>query len=370
MATSPFRIRAVERRFSQGQRLARSGDFDAAVVKYDEALQLNQAYGRIHLQRGLALSASGHHSGAISALKRAVELEPNSAVFHLYEGLVLLDAGRDEEALAAAEEGENLDPQNGLASGLLALVRFRQGQAAAACDLALKPGVLPAIGPIEARLLASCAEFLLRGENGSRRLQYSYAPALWVSALESEAALFGHVFALEVAAEDSDRTADTANQATPNATEPPSAPDAGVYSLAVAALPALQEERLTLATHYFRGLHPASPLASTKPKRTQRTPDAIAFSADMLSLQALVLKSLHRTADAATVLEQAIAENPESPTPRFILGLMAGESGDSAESLHQFELFAQRSHGDALRHLLLIAQRTTKESTGGADGAP
>lgn len=352
MAVNPTRSWSIERTFSKGQRLAREGDFDAAVAMYDKALSREGAYGGIHLHRGLALSAAGHHSGAIAALKRAVELEPRNGVFRLYQGLVLYDAGRDAEALVAAEEGGRLDPRNPFAPGLTALLLLRQNRAAEACALVLGATGRP-IPPIEARLLAAATSQLVGPETDRTRRGEDIADRTstdWGDALQAEVMLLAEALAL-LGRERSDSNLSEPIEDPSGSNTGRAVPDIGVYALTISALTGLQDCRVALADAYFQGLFFGSPLAPPDPRKVwvrRRRQAQLAATSDSLCLEAAILLSLRNYERAQQVVKEAISGNADSASPRFLQALMSSMLGRDEEALREFEEFTRESHGPAL----------------------
>ena len=59
---------------AEGFRLAQQGTWDAAIVKYQEAIRVSPDYGLAYTNLGFALNRTGHYTEAIEALSKASEL--------------------------------------------------------------------------------------------------------------------------------------------------------------------------------------------------------------------------------------------------------------------------------------------------------
>ncbi len=72
--------------FRQGNTARYSGDYDRAIVAYDEAIRLNPNYAVAFINRGLAYEQKGDNDRAIADYDEAIRLDPKDAVFFCYRG--------------------------------------------------------------------------------------------------------------------------------------------------------------------------------------------------------------------------------------------------------------------------------------------
>jgi len=385
MAFNPFRVMSVERRFTRGQKLARRGDYDQAIAVYDEALTLNDHYGRIYLQKGLAQAAAGQFKRSIASLHKAIELEPRNSVFRFYLALVEFDAGRYAEADQATKDGRELDSGSGFGRGLRGLLLMHAGRVEEACQLLLEPDDRALHHRCQARLLVACTDYLREHadrtahqvDQRSRHEDGGYASDLWRPALEAEISLLSRIPDLdpEWEAED-DGTEKTEDAEQPgssglrkyeSASAPNTkhrAPDTEFYARTLAVLPDMQGARMALASLYFDGLYSESPMAvkRRKPRRWWQQHSSRSATASMLALHGVALRAMNRPRDAEEALKNALDRDPELALPQFVLGTMALERGQRDEALGFFSQFAERSPHYGLEVLLRQALQVAENS--------
>jgi Flp pilus assembly protein TadD len=140
------------------------GDFDRAILDYNEALGLrpedttsmrNLRVG--HVKRGVAAANLGEQEQAIADFTKAIELDPSHFLAYLRRGQVLSERGELDRAIADLETAKELAPDNTQAPQLLARARAMREQAEAAAATAdVEPAAPPpaeqpaATGPITA----------------------------------------------------------------------------------------------------------------------------------------------------------------------------------------------------------------------------
>ena len=110
------------------------GDFDRAILDYNEALGLrpddatsirNLRVG--HVKRGVAEANLGERDKAIADFTKAIELDPSHYLAYMRRGQVQGDAGNLDAAVADLEKAQNLAPDNTQIVELLG--KARQAQA-------------------------------------------------------------------------------------------------------------------------------------------------------------------------------------------------------------------------------------------------
>lgn len=128
------------------------GDFDRAILDYNEALGLrpddatsirNLRVG--HVKRGVAAANLGEQDKAVADFTKAIELDPSHFLAYLRRGQVLGDRGQYDLAIADLEKAQALAPDNTQAPELLAKTRQMQAQAetAARTTGAIEPAAPP-----------------------------------------------------------------------------------------------------------------------------------------------------------------------------------------------------------------------------------
>jgi len=385
MAFNPFRIVSVERRFTRAQKLAHRGEYDQAMAVYDEALTLNDHYGRIYLQKGLAQAAAGQFERSMASLQKAIELEPRNSVIRFYLGLLEFDAGRYAEADQATRDGCELDPGSGFGRGLRGLLLMHAGRVEEACQLLLEPGDRALHHRCQARLLVACTDYLrehadrtaLQVDHRNRPEDGGHASDLWRPALEAEISLLSRVSDLDPEweaevdgtekTEDAEQPDGSGSRKHQDAFEPDTTdrpPDTEFYARTLAVLPDMQGARVALASLYFDGLYAESPMAvkRRKPRRWWQQQQSRSATASMLAFHGVALRAMNRTRDAEETLKNALDRDPELALPQFVLGTMALEQGQRDEALGFFSQFAERSPHYALEQLLRLTLQASEHA--------
>jgi len=107
-----------------------AGKFDTALIKYDTALDLEPASGRLHYYRGICLDHLGREDEAEKAFRLAISFDPEDAYALNYFGYWLLEQDKaPAEALGLIRKAVKKQPRNGyfvdsLGWGLFKLGRY------------------------------------------------------------------------------------------------------------------------------------------------------------------------------------------------------------------------------------------------------
>lgn len=132
------------------------GDFDRAIIDYNEALGLrpddatsirNLRVG--HVKRGVSEANLGERDKAIADFTKAIELDPSHYLAYLRRGQVRSDAGDYDAAIADLEKARNLAPDNAQAAELLTKTRQAQADSKAGERPTATAAVEPAAPPPE-----------------------------------------------------------------------------------------------------------------------------------------------------------------------------------------------------------------------------
>jgi tetratricopeptide (TPR) repeat protein len=121
------------------------GQFDKALVDFDQALVLNQANDAARAARGLTLLLKGNSSEGLVDVKNALDRNPNNQMAELGQGLAMVLSGQYDRAIVA------LDQLIGKSVALDSLARLlraraylaRKDTASAMADLNLVLGTRP-----------------------------------------------------------------------------------------------------------------------------------------------------------------------------------------------------------------------------------
>lgn len=93
--------------YNDGNKAMKSGDFQGAIVKYDEALKTSSDY-RINYQKGVTLKKLRKYDEAEDAFKKCVEANPNFAVGFNGLGGTYFSHGKYQEAADAFKKFSEL----------------------------------------------------------------------------------------------------------------------------------------------------------------------------------------------------------------------------------------------------------------------
>jgi tetratricopeptide (TPR) repeat protein len=88
------------------------GEFDAAIVDANHAIELNPKDGDAYGKRAAAKSGKGDMDGAIADLTKAVEILPKYSMGYAYRGYAKWRKNDNEGAIADYDRAIELDPQN------------------------------------------------------------------------------------------------------------------------------------------------------------------------------------------------------------------------------------------------------------------
>jgi len=101
---------AAEQAFNRGLQQYESGDFEAAIASWEEAIDLKPDYYQAWGNRGLGLKNLGRYEEAIASYDRALELKADFFKAWYNRGLALEELSRHEEAIASYDEVIRLKP--------------------------------------------------------------------------------------------------------------------------------------------------------------------------------------------------------------------------------------------------------------------
>lgn len=109
-----------------GHALAESGELEAALDSYDQAVRLKSGHASAWSNRAMVLARLGRIDEALASHERATRLAPSDAGILMQYGLGLMQAGRLDEASAALEAAVRVDPGNAGAHVNLGYIRLER----------------------------------------------------------------------------------------------------------------------------------------------------------------------------------------------------------------------------------------------------
>ncbi|MFA6107473.1 MAG: tetratricopeptide repeat protein [Candidatus Latescibacterota bacterium] len=106
-------VRTLSAEYSTlGSELYRAGQYDAAVVFFQERLKGDPENGSAYLNIGFARYAQKQYDSALVALRQATRLQPDNAQAHFLQGVCYRFAGKHPQALASFLKALELEPDN------------------------------------------------------------------------------------------------------------------------------------------------------------------------------------------------------------------------------------------------------------------
>lgn len=122
-----------------------AGNFEAAISRYEDALELDESRFELWASYALALLQAGYHNDALEASEKAISLGPDEPQAWYARGRVLRLTGDMQAALPAFDRAVELDPAMRVAWHERGMVQVELGDTGAAADsfrrvLELRPG--------------------------------------------------------------------------------------------------------------------------------------------------------------------------------------------------------------------------------------
>jgi tetratricopeptide (TPR) repeat protein len=113
--------------YNRGNAYATTGDFNRAIMDYDQAIQLNPTMANAYDNRGRAYSEQNQIERAISDYNEAIRLDPNSAVALHNRCWARVVMGHLADALSDCDESLRLNPNNAATLGTRGFVYLKAG---------------------------------------------------------------------------------------------------------------------------------------------------------------------------------------------------------------------------------------------------
>lgn len=117
----------------QGRSYLEQGDFDQAVLIYEQAMALDPNNAQAHSMCGLARAWQGDHRAAIADYNRALDLDPCQAATYMERGWAYQRLGDMEMALTDLDRAVTLNPDD----PIIRLSRLKLHQALGNIETAL-----------------------------------------------------------------------------------------------------------------------------------------------------------------------------------------------------------------------------------------
>jgi tetratricopeptide (TPR) repeat protein len=115
-------------RFNLAVSLEQDGQREEAIAQYQKVLSIEPDSALAQVGLGTALAATGHLPDAIAHYTKALEIDPDNARAHALLGTTLLERGRSEEALSHFQRTLDLDAENADAQNGLGIILARRGR--------------------------------------------------------------------------------------------------------------------------------------------------------------------------------------------------------------------------------------------------
>ena len=122
----------AKQKIEEGNQLYYQGDYNGAIAKYTEALQLNSNLADAYNNRGAAYDDMGNHNAAINDFNKAIELNPNFADAYHNRAIAYVLSGKFDLALKDASKAIELNPNDGIAYQLRGMIYRDMGDNARA----------------------------------------------------------------------------------------------------------------------------------------------------------------------------------------------------------------------------------------------
>ena len=87
------------------------GDFDQAIVAWDEAIRIDPNHSEVHRWRGDASLNKGEFDKALSEYDEAIRLDPKNGMAYCCRGAASTGKGEFDKAIASFDEAIRLDPE-------------------------------------------------------------------------------------------------------------------------------------------------------------------------------------------------------------------------------------------------------------------
>ncbi|MFC2019631.1 tetratricopeptide repeat protein [Chloroflexota bacterium] len=104
----------------QGIQLFEQGDYEAAMLEYDEAIRLDPEYARAYYDRGTIYGVLGQHEQAIQEYSEAIRLDPEDAWAYGNRGGSYLELGEIERGIEDLDESIRLSPKEAISYAIRA----------------------------------------------------------------------------------------------------------------------------------------------------------------------------------------------------------------------------------------------------------
>jgi tetratricopeptide (TPR) repeat protein len=113
--------------FSSGDAARNQGNYDQAIIDYNEAVRLDPRYAAAYNSRGLTYYKKGDYDRAIADYNQALALDPNFADAHCNRGAAYLAKRNYDQAIADCDQAIRLDPNLDAAYASRGIAYFAKG---------------------------------------------------------------------------------------------------------------------------------------------------------------------------------------------------------------------------------------------------
>ena len=104
------RLNVTEACYHRGMQRCRQGDYEAAILDFDQAIELNSSWADAYYNRGLAYAKLGRYQDAIASYTQALEFQHNWADAYNNRGNAHYKLGNYEQAIADYNQALSINP--------------------------------------------------------------------------------------------------------------------------------------------------------------------------------------------------------------------------------------------------------------------
>lgn len=115
----------------KGAAFLRSGQYDAAIEAFQQAIRLDPTQAQTHFQLGNAYAELEKYDEAIAAYRQALQLQPGPSLAHAVHeelGAVYIKTGQNAKAITAFEQARQLEPNDPRIYHTLGFAYRREGR--------------------------------------------------------------------------------------------------------------------------------------------------------------------------------------------------------------------------------------------------
>ncbi|MBR5913539.1 MAG: tetratricopeptide repeat protein [Selenomonadaceae bacterium] len=118
----------AEEKFKEGQKIYNNNDFEKAILKFNEVIELNPNHAETYNLLGMSYYRLGKFEKAVENYTKAIELNPKNASNYSGRGFSYEELGKYEEALADFQEAGRVFPNYRHIGKIISNIYFKMGR--------------------------------------------------------------------------------------------------------------------------------------------------------------------------------------------------------------------------------------------------